>query len=305
MAETREKRLFPGCLAVTIGGVSKGGTTSDAVKVSAEGSAADEFAPSGTLTPALSRREREELEERLRGEFDVVEQGVAVGDFRFEMLHPRSADDLISEDEFNQDERLPYWAEIWPSAYVLAGRIAKFRNAQRPSQRWCPQPLGLDNGKHVSAVPRLLELGCGCGLAVMAALAAGFSVTAIDYYPEALEFVRLNALRNGLPAPETMVVDWRKYPRELVEFDVIVAADVLYERDYCRLIATAMKQSLRVGGLGLLTDPQRVKAEAFPEECRRAGLEIGAPQVSGPLSVPGGDVSVRQTVNLFEVRRAN
>ncbi len=26
------------------------------------------------------------------------------------MIHPRSADDLISEDDFNQDERLPYWA---------------------------------------------------------------------------------------------------------------------------------------------------------------------------------------------------
>ena len=144
----------------------------------------------------------------MRRQFDVVEQGVSVGDFHFEMLHPRSADDLISEDEFNKDERLPYWAEIWPSAYVLAGRIAKFKNAQGL------QPLGLDNGKHVSAVPRLLELGCGCGLAVIAALAGGFSVTAIDYYPEALEFVRLNALRNDLPAPETMVVDWRKYPRE-------------------------------------------------------------------------------------------
>ena len=61
----------------------------------------------------------------------------------------------------------------------------------------------------------MLELGCGCGLAVLAGLAAGFSVTAIDYYPEALEFVRLNALLNQLPAPETMVVDWRNYPDDL------------------------------------------------------------------------------------------
>ncbi len=50
--------------------------------------------------------------------------------------------------------------------------------------------------------PRLLELGCGSGLAVMSALAAGFEVTAVDYYPEALEFVLLNADLNGLPAPE-------------------------------------------------------------------------------------------------------
>src|SRR5262249_42735872 len=160
-----------------------------------------------------------------------------------------------------RDERLPYWAEIWPSAYVLAARIAGGTLATTLSQ------------KEREKSARLLELGCGCGLAVIAALVAGFSVTAIDYYPEALEFVRLNALRNGLPEPKIMVVDWRKYPRELVGFDIVMAADVLYERDYCRLVAAAMAQSLKPGGVGLLTDPQRTKAEAFPDECRRAGLE--------------------------------
>ncbi len=82
----------------------------------------------------------------------------------------------------------------------------------------------------------------------------------------------------------------------------MVAADVLYERDYCRLIAAAMRQSLAPDSLGILTDPQRVKAEAFPEECRRAELRISAPEVHGPLSVPGGDSGVCQKVNLFEIR---
>ena len=93
----------------------------------------------------------------------------------------------------------------------------------------------------------------------MSALAAGFEVTAVDYYAEALEFVRLNATLNGLPRPEVRVVDWREYPAELGDFDFVVAADVLYERDYCRLIAGAMRQSLAPGGLGILTDPQRIK----------------------------------------------
>ncbi len=200
------------------------------------------------------------------------------------MRHPRSADDLIDDAAFNRDERLPYWAEIWPSAFVLAERVAKLRPTSEKK-------------------PRLLELGCGCGLAVMSALAAGFEVTAVDYYPEALEFVLLNAALNQLPAPEVRAVDWRAYPAALIGFDFVVAADVLYERDYCRLIAAAMRQSLARDGVGLLTDPQRSKAEAFSEECRRAELQISAPEVHGPLSVPGGDPGVFQTVNLFEVRR--
>ncbi len=239
------------------------------------------------------------LETQLRQRFNVVEQRLAAGGFNFRMLHPESADDLIDEEEFNRDERLPYWAEIWPSSYVLAERIAG--DAGNGADANQGRAVGA-NGDGDIRRPRLLELGCGCGLAVMAGLAAGYAVTAIDYYPEALEFVRLNAAINGLPLPETRTVDWRVYPPELVDFDVVVAADVLYERDYCRLVAAAMAQSLRSDGLGLLTDPQRSKAEAFPEECRRASLTIAGPKIFGPLSVPGGDPGVRQTVNLFEVR---
>jgi ETFB lysine methyltransferase len=194
---------------------------------------------------------------------------------------------LIDDDEFNRDERLPYWAEIWPSAYVLAQRIAP------------------ENGGSSNRPRRLLELGCGSGLAVVTALAAGFEVTAVDYYPAALEFVKVNAKLNGMPAPQIRVVDWRNYPADLRDFEVVIAADVLYETGYCRLIAEAFRQSLAADGIGLLTDPQRSKAAALPEECRQNGLQISKPQVFGPLSVPGGDPAVKQTVDLFEIRHAD
>lgn len=235
----------------------------------------------GSRSMASSTLDPVALERSLRERFDVVEHRVAVGGRTYDLRRPRSADDLISEEEFNRDERLPYWAEIWPSAYVLAERVAAQRGAGR----------------------RLLELGCGAGLATLAAMGAGFTVTAVDYYPEALEFVRLNALINGLPMPTTRVVDWRNYPQDLVDFHVVVAADVLYERDYCRFVAAALWQSLRHGGIGIVTDPQRMKAEPFPGECRKAGLEVIEPEVFGPLNVPGGDPGVRQTVNLFALRK--
>jgi len=237
-------------------------------------------------TEALSDPSNASLEQSLKHRFDVIEHRITIEGRTFDLRHPRSADDLISEDEFNRDERLPYWAEVWPSAYVLAQRIAA-------------------EGRVESERPKrsLLELGCGCGLAAITAGAFGFETIAVDYYPEALEFAWLNANLNEIPPPTTRVVDWRSYPSDLRDFDLVVAADVLYERDYCRLVAAAFRQSLRPGGLGILTDPQRLKAEAFPEECRRAGLQLSLPQVFGPLSVPGGDAAVRQTVNLFEIRR--
>ena len=36
---------------------------------------------------------------------------------------------LIDEDEYARDERLPYWAELWPSALVLAERAGRARPA--------------------------------------------------------------------------------------------------------------------------------------------------------------------------------
>jgi ETFB lysine methyltransferase len=242
-------------------------------------STTDSFAKS--LNPAIT-----ELKARLRCRFQVVEQRVTIGGREFTLEHPRSADELIDEAEFQRDERLPYWAEIWPSAYVLAQRIA----AEAP--------------KSTGAEPRLLELGCGSGLVVLAAAAAGFSVTAVDYYREALDFVLLNAAENGLPTPEIMTADWRNYPASLSGFDAVVAADVLYERNYCTLVARAFKQSLKPDGLGLLTDPQRSKAAAFPEACRQAVLQISPAKISGPLNVPGGDPAVKQTVDLYEIRHA-
>ncbi len=229
--------------------------------------------------PAMTTTSAVELERGLRKRFDVIEHRITVGGRSFDLRHPRSADDLIDESDFDRDERLPYWAEVWPSAFVLAQRVLQ------------------EDGRGRT----LLELGCGAGLASIAALAAGFTVTAIDYYSEALDFVRWNAHLNNLPPPQTRVVDWRDYPADLLGFDCVIAADVLYEREYCRLVAGAMKQSLGTSGIGLLTDPQRMKAEPFPSECRQQGLSVVGPQIHGPLSVPGGDPKVRQTVNLFEL----
>src|SRR5262249_30828472 len=155
--------------------------------------------------PADARCQPMASEQALRRRFDVVEHRISVQGRIFDLRHPRSADDLISDEEFNRDERLPYWAEIWPSAYVLAQQI---------SVRG-----GVESGRPKR---RLLELGCGCGLATISAQACGFETVAVDYYAEALEFVRLNALLNDTSAPVTRLVDWRAYPDDLGEFDLVV-----------------------------------------------------------------------------------
>lgn len=192
-----------------------------------------------------------ELAER----FHLVSNPHAVGTLQLEMCHPRSVDELIDEDAFEEDERLPYWADIWPSSRILAERIAEEPDLQGNSRR------------------RLLELGCGVGFASLIAARKGFDVLATDYTVEALEFVAANARHNGLESVATQMVDWRKLPDDLGKFDIVCAADVLYERHMPPLIASVIKRTLAPGGLGLVTDPCRQLAETFVDRCREIDLD--------------------------------
>lgn len=186
----------------------------------------------------------------LAEQFDLASVDVPLAGRTLRLHRPRSTEDLLCEEEFRQDERLPYWAELWPSARVLAEHVA-----------------GLDgNGR------RLLDLGCGLGLVSLAAGLAGFEVLAVDYYADALDFVALNAETNGVPRVAVRHADWRRWPADLLDFDVLAASDVLYERPYCPLVAQVYAQSLRREGLGLLSDPGRSAAASFVDDCRRRGL---------------------------------
>jgi predicted nicotinamide N-methyase len=178
-------------------------------------------------------------------DFDLVEDEVR----GFRLLRPREAESLISEEEFARDEFLPYWAELWPSALALADVVA---------------------GRQVGGLD-VLELGCGLGLPSLVAARDGARVLATDWADEALALLRANASRNGVSL-ETRRLDWRE-PGELGSFDLVLAADVLYERRYVDVLAELLPS---LGGEVLLADPGRPFLRAFLELC--PGAEI-APRV--------------------------
>jgi len=218
------------------------------------------------------------LEAELRRRFLIESDRVTLGGDVVELLRPRNAEDLISEEDFETDERLPYWAALWPSAIVLAEELLRREDDAAD----------------------LLELGCGLGLVSIAAMRGGHHVTASDYYADALRFTRVNAWRVSGVEPETCLLDWRDIPTWLGRFRRVVAADVLYERSYARVVADALARLLARDGEAIIADPGRVAAEAFLDACAELGLELGArverPWSSGPI---------RQTIRLYTlVRRA-
>jgi predicted nicotinamide N-methyase len=119
------------------------------------------------------------------------------------LQRPADPEALIDEEAFADDEFLPYWAELWPAGLALAEAL--------------PRSL---------AGQAVVELGCGLGVPSLVAAARGARVTAVDWAAGAIELLRQNAVRNGLVI-EARRADWRQFEGH---FDLVLAADVLYER---------------------------------------------------------------------------
>ena len=183
--------------------------------------------------------------------FDPVEARVEIAGRSWRVLHPPDAEQLIDEDAYARDERLPYWADLWPSALVLAAEVA----AEWPAGR------------------TVLELGCGIGLPAVVAAGCGARVLASDWYPEALVFAEHNAARAGVTIT-TLAADWSAPPPQLVAagpFDLVIGADILYEDRNGEALSGLLPRLVAADGEVIVTDPRRPNVTALLEPLRAAG----------------------------------
>jgi predicted nicotinamide N-methyase len=181
----------------------------------------------------------------VRGALNLVEEEVELGaGLSLEILRPPSADELIDESAFDEEEFLPYWAELWPSGLALARHVAT-------------RELG---------GLRVLELGCGLGLPALAAARRGADVLATDWAEDAIELLQRNAERNGLFL-RVARVRWSE-PEPLLRaapWDLVLGADLLYEARNAEQLAELLPD---LGGEALLAEPGRPYAKEFLEGFR-------------------------------------
>jgi predicted nicotinamide N-methyase len=201
------------------------------------------------LGPALRAAQRPGRRARrpVRGPLTetLVEEEVELeAGLRLEILRPPSPEELIDEGAFDEDEFLPYWAELWPSGLALARHLA---------------------GLELRGV-KVLELGCGLGLPSLAAAARGADVLATDWAEDAIELLRQNAERNGVLL-RLARVRWSE-PEPLLRaapWDLVLGADLLYEARNAEQLAELLPQ---LGGEVLLAEPGRPYAKEFLERFR-------------------------------------
>lgn len=138
-------------------------------------------------------------------------------------------------------------------------------------------PAGLLLAEHMAGHPveglRILEVGCGLGLASMILHARGADVTASDLHPLAGEFLAGNARRNGLSSPRFRIVDWRRDCCDAA-FDLIIGSDLLYERGQAEPLANFIDRHCTADSKVILTDPGRGQVARFNRLMSARGFSV-------------------------------
>ncbi len=204
----------------------------------------------------------------------LVDTSVAIpgSETTVDVTRPADTDRLLDLIAGDPEQNLPYWAEIWPSGIALAGDILAHPGRVRAG--------------------RVLELGCGVGVTAAVALASGARLTVTDYAPEALVLTRVTCLRHAGHEPDRAErLNWRD-PAALralagdQPFDVVLGADLLYERRDIVPLLAALDILIAPGGALWLAEPGRPPAAEFLEVLKRGGWRDDSTRWDGPWADP-------------------
>lgn len=170
------------------------------------------------------------------------------------------------------------FGQVWPAGQRLAEAMHGFEIA----------------GK------RILELGCGIGLASLVLQRRGADVVASDIHPQVEPFLAYNAALNELPAVHYRQLGWDEARPTLGRFDAIIASDVLYEREQAARIAAVIDRHAQPACEVVVTDPGRGHSARLTARLADGGFEL-AP---GPHAADANDAAGQRIRTLHYRREA-
>ncbi len=162
---------------------------------------------------------------------------------------------LVDEDLEKQEESLPFWACLWPSALSLAQVLAA--------------------GDYLRPGQNALELGAGLGLVSAVACMKRVKVTTTDCQPDSLEFARLNCLQIAGVDLEVMTLDWFRPPKDR-QYEVILGSDLVYDARFFDALIRCFEALLEPAGQIYFSEPNREMGRVFFDRLGERGWRVEA-----------------------------
>jgi predicted nicotinamide N-methyase len=169
--------------------------------------------------------------------------------------NPDTVLDSISNEQYEKDKFLPYWAELWPSTLAMLDFLTT-------------------TDFHFT---RSCELGSGLGIVSSVLAHRGQTVIASDIAFDACRYARANILRSNNTA-RVVCADWRTMPFKQGLFDLLIASDVLYEERWIEPVLGSLEYLLSGNGAACIADPCRTWWEPFKRKA--ADYQFTVKQVS-------------------------
>ncbi|MDO9003913.1 MAG: methyltransferase domain-containing protein [Aquabacterium sp.] len=157
----------------------------------------------------------------------------------------------------------PLFGMLWPSAQRLAGVMQQ---------------------RDDLAGKRILEIGCGLGLASLVAHRRLANVTASDCHPLAETFLQANLLLNALPVMKYLTGQWTTANAGLGEFDLIIGSDVLYERSHPQQLSDFIERHSADVVEIVIVDPNRGHRSRFTQHMQALGFDYRMTNLDSTLS---------------------
>jgi predicted nicotinamide N-methyase len=213
--------------------------------------------------------------------YETEKETLNIAGIEVVLLRIVNVDDLYAnlvakgeEHEDVRDERIPYWADLWPSAIALGEHLVR--------------------SEIISGKISVHEMGAGLGLPGILAGKLGADVLFTDYIDEALVFAKQNWTMNNNSGAAFQKMDWR-YPDPALKADVLLASDVAYEKRSFDFLPHAFKALTKPSGKIIVSEPNRLYAQEFFESLSFLGFTVKKFIYSVQRN------NTRHNVNVFEL----
>ncbi len=156
----------------------------------------------------------------------------------------------------------PLFGLLWPTSQKLANLMQRIDLRER----------------------RILEIGCGLALASLVVHRREGNITASDCHPLTEAFLIENLRQNALPALNYRVGNWARANPALGIFDLIIGADVLYERNHPQQLADFIARHAARRAEVIIIDPNRGNTSAFSRFMGGHGFHCTETALDEPLA---------------------